>query len=213
MARTRDVGSFVIDFSKEEQGAGGGIRVKEGTYKVKILAAKPITAEEKGTPGLELSLVFMEGKYRKKKTRERLWATPKAYARFRALLEACGKKSPQRVNIARIARAVVGEELYVELADESRDGYPTRSRVTFEGFISVDDYDEDEAEDEEEDEDLDEDEDLEEADDEDDEDEEEEEEPAPRRRRSKAKAAPAKRRRKKAVDEDEDDDELDLDSF
>lgn len=231
------VEDFIIDFSKEESGGGGGIRVKKGIYRVKIVAAKPTVSAEKGTPGLELTFAFLDGDLRKKKTRlkDTLWNSPKAYSRFRLLLQACGKKLPKKVNAAKIAAAVKGCELYIDVEDEKpREGYSkTRSRVGFEGFINPEDYDPDAAEDEdeEEDEDLDEDEeeededldddDEDEDDDLEDEDEEEEEEEPPKRKARRKKAAPAaakkrsKRKPKKDEDEDEDEDldDLDLDDL
>jgi hypothetical protein len=223
--RSTSVEDFIIDFSKEEQGGGGGRRYKPGTYPSRVIAAKPMTSQDKGTPGLEVTFQFTAGKLKGKKMVDTLWASPKAYSRFRTLLEACGKKVPQRVNLIRIAKAIKGAELYIEIADEEREGYKTRSRVTFDGFISEDDYEadedaddeDDEAEDEEED-----DEDLEDEDEEDeeeeDEEEEEEEEPPAKRRRSRAKAkattkSTTTKRRKKAPADDDDLDDLDLDAL
>lgn len=211
MARTtKSVDDFIIDFKKEEQG-GGGIRVKPGQYKVKILKAKPIVSEEKGTPGLEIFFVFTEGKYKGKRMRDRLWASPKAYGRFRTLLEACGKRVPQRVNLLKIARAIIGCELVIDVDDEQpREGYGRRSRVTFEGFISIDDYEDEDEEDEDLDEEEDEDEDLE---DEEEEDEEEEESEPPKRKRRRATSKTGSKRRRRSEPEDNDDDDLDLDEF
>lgn len=197
------VEDFIIDFAKEEKGAGGGIRVKPGQYKVRITGAKPTSSSEKGTPGLAVNMVFLDGKYKGKKFTETLWATPKTYSRFRVLLEAIGKKVPAKVNLVRIAAAVKGAELYVELDDDAREGYPTRSRVTFEGFIHEDDFDPDE------DDDVDDDEETDDEDDEDDDD----EEPAPRRRSKSAAKKPAKKKASKDDDEDDDLDDLDLDDF
>ena len=212
----RSIDDFAIDFSKEVK-TGGGIRVKPGTYRVKIIAAKPTVSSEKETPGLELKLKLMSGTKSGKVLTETLYATPKAYARFRALLEAIGKKVPGRVNLKKIAAAVVGEELYVEVDDDVREGYSTRSRVTFEGFLSEDDYDGgDDADGEDDDDVLDEDDDDTDADDDDDDDlddEDEDEEPEPPKRRRSTKAKPAARKRRRPADDDEDDDELDLDDL
>lgn len=141
------VEDFIIDFSKEEESGGGGIRIKEGTYHVRIIAAKPTVSSEKGTPGMAVTFLIIDGKYNKKKMVETLYASPKALSRFRTLLEACGKKVPPKVNVAKIAAAIKGEELYIEVQDDERDGYKTRSRVTFDGFISEEDFDSDDTED------------------------------------------------------------------
>lgn len=194
MAKERStVEDFIIDFSKQEDGAGGSIRVPEATYAVQVLGAKPVTSSEKGTPGLEIAFMITDGKYRGKKFTERLWATPKAYGRFRSLLEACGKKVPDRVNLTRIAAAIKGCELYVELQDDKpQEGFRTRSRVAFEGFIHPDNAEG-----------------AGEPDDSDVEDEDEDETPAPKAKRKSTKPATP------VTDDDEDDelDELDLDEL
>jgi len=232
------VEDFVIDFGKEESGGGGGIHIKEDTYKFRIIGAKPTVSGDKGTPGLELKLRIIEGSYAKKKGKnvltETLWVSPKAFSRFRLLLEACGKKVPAKIKLTVIAKAVKGCEIYAKVEDDAREGYSTRSRIAFQGFFNPDDYepeDEEEEEDEdledEDDEDLEdededeeeEDEDLEDEDDEDEDEEEEEEEPEPpkrktRRRTKKAAPAAAKKRSKrkaKPKDDDEDEDLEDLD--
>jgi hypothetical protein len=210
MARKRSsVEDFVIDFSKEEGGTGGGIRVKPGRYRVKIVAAKPDESSNKKTPMLVLTLQILDGKYKGKKLTERLYATTKAFSRFRFLLSACGKKSPSKVNLARIANAVKGCIILVDVDDEDREGYKTRSKVDYEGFYPEDYADDDEADDEEDD-DLDDEEDDEDEDDlEDDleDDDEEDDEPEPPKRKKKSKSK--KRRR----DDEDDDDELDLDEL
>ena len=201
------VDDFLIDFSKEEAGGGGGGRVPPGKYSVKITAAKPVKSKEKQTPGLELILLITDGKRKGRKMYETLWATPKAYSRFRLLLEACGLKVPSKVNLVKIASAVKGKELIVEFDDEEREGYKTRSRVSFEGFFNPDDVDEDDLDEGDEDSDEDEEEDL----DEEDTDDEEDEEPEPPKK-TKAKAKP-KAKKKAADDEDEELDDLDLDDL
>ena len=203
----KSVEDYIVDFSKEEESSGGGARYKEGTYAVKVLAAKPTTSSEKGTPGLEVIFQFTEGKNKSKKIKDTLWATPKAYGRFRSLLEACEKKVPTKVQLLKIAKAIKGCELYIEIQDEAREGYSTRSRVTFDGFISVDDYDADEDADEDDADEDDADDDLEDEDE--DEDDDEDEEPTPKKR--KAKPAAKKSKKKPADDEDDDEELEDLD--
>jgi hypothetical protein len=221
----KSVDEFIIDFAKEETSGGGAARFnyKPGTFPVKIKAAKPITSTDKGTPGLEVHFVFTDGKYKGKPMTDTLWASPKAYRRFRRLLEACGLKVPEKVNLAKIAKAIKGRELAIELdfeePREGREQFKPRIRVTFEGFIHLNDFEEDEVED---DEDTDDDEVEDDEDDEveesDDEEEEEEEEPEPAvATKNGRKKAPAKKPAKAAakVEEDEDDDleDLDLDEF
>lgn len=227
--RNNDVEDFIVDFRKEVKSTGGGIRVKPGTYAVRVLSAKPVVSEEKGTKGLQVTFVFTDGKYKGKKIVERLWLAPKAYGRFRTLLEACDKKVPTKINAVRIAAAIKGADLYVELQDDKSDGYPTRSRVSYEGFISVDDFDEDDNDDDDDEEDDDEDDDDdtdeeddddddEDEDDDDDEDDDEDDEPVAKKRKPtpakghRTKAKP-KRRQRPADDDDEDDDDLDLDEL
>lgn len=213
-----DVEDFIIDFAKEVKSGGGRFKVPEGKYPVDIINAKPTSAAQKGTPGLELLLKITEGPRKGKKFKETLWATPKAYSRFRGLLEACDIRVPAKVNLVKLAEKLKGKSLVVELEDEidEKGKYKPRSRVAFEGFINEADYDPDEdaPEDdgEDEDEDLDED-DVDEDEDEDDEDDEDEDdEPEPPKRKKKAAAPAAKKKRKKPVeDDDDDDDDLDLD--
>lgn len=216
-----------MDFKKEEKPTGGGIRVKPAVYKARIGKPKVVRSSQKGTIGLALPCTIIEGKNKKKKIIERLWLSPKAYHRFRELLEACGKKVPAgRADVRKIGKAVEGEELYINVKDDEQEGYDTKSVIAFQGgFISLDDYEDADDEEEEEDDDLeddedDEDEDDDELDDEDEDDEEEdeeEEEPAPRRRkkatRKKASAKARRKKSRKSSDDDDDLDDLDLGDF
>lgn len=217
-------GSLRIDFSKEEESGGGGnVRWPEGDYHVKIVAAKAVRSSEKDTPGLAVTFQVLEGKKKGKKITDTLWITPKSLRRVRLLLEAVGVKVPKSaVNIP--LGKLKNKVLWIEIGDEEREGYDTRSRITFEGFMSEDDYegedtddeddlDEDEDDDEEEDEDEDDDEedDDEDEDDDDDEDEDEPEEPVKKKRR--AKPAAKKSRKKKAAADDDEIEDLDLDEL
>lgn len=208
------VEDFLVDFGQEEESGGGGVRVPEGTHHVKILKARPTVSAQKGTAGLEVTFMFLDGNLRKQKKKivDTLWNSPKAYSRFRLLLQACGKRVPSKINASKMAAAIKGSELYVEIEDEAREGYDTRSRVGFRGFINPDDYDPNEDLDEdEEEEDLDEDIEDEEDEDlddlEDEEEEEEEPEPPKRRRKTAAKKSSSTRRRRKPVEEEEDDED------
>lgn len=225
---------YIMDFKKEEKPEGTGIRVKPAVYKVRIGKPKVVRSSQKGTIGLALPCTIIEGKNKKKKIIEKLWLSPKAYHRFRELLEACGKKVPAgRADVRRIGKAVEGEELYINVKDDEQEGYDTKSTVAFQGgFISLDDYEDDdddedddleddEDEDEEDDDDLDDEdeEDDEEEDEDEDDDDDEDEEPAPRRRKKttrKKAAATSKRktsRKKSRKSSDDDLDDLDLGDF
>src|ERR1700739_3439535 len=97
------VNDFLIDFSKEEAGGGGNnVKVPDQWHHVKILNAKPTVSAQKGTEGLEITFAFLDGKLRKgkKKIVETLWATPKAYSRFRLLLEACDVTVPGKIKLS-----------------------------------------------------------------------------------------------------------------
>jgi Protein of unknown function (DUF669) len=175
MARARkSTDDFLVDFNKAEESGGGGLRVPEGYYKVKIISAKVTKSKQKGTPALQLKLKIAEGKYKGKDLYENLWATPKTFSRLRDLLEAVGVEMKQKMQLSDMAEEVKGAVLYVLLEDDEPTDpkYKPRSTVAFSGgFISEEQFDEDgnvEADADEED--LDEDDDaLEEDDEEDDE--------------------------------------------
>ena len=190
MAKRKNVDDFLIDFSKEESGGGGRIRIPEGTYRVRVIKTAIVKASKSDNSGLQLKLKLLSGpkRARGKVLTETLWATTKAFSRFRTLLEAIDAEVPGQIQLSDIAEEVIDEELYVMVEDEAQEGYRTRSRVAFEGFLS-----EEEAEDEEE------------PDDDIEEDDEEEDEPEPPKKRK------AKKSKKKSKDEDDDD--LDLDEF
>lgn len=194
---------FIIDFRKEEK-PEGVVHFKAGVRKIKIGKTKVIRSSQKGTIGLAVPMTVKVGTKTKKIT-EKLWMSPKAFHRFRELLEACGKSVPKgQADIRKIGRAVDGEECYANFVDDEQEGYDTKTSVAFQGgFISPDDYEDDEG-----DEDEDDDDDLNELD-EDEEDDEEDEEDEPPAKRSRKKA-PAKRRKKAS---DDDLDELDLEDF
>lgn len=208
------------DFSKEE-GGGAGKRYREGDYLVQVVKVKPITSEDKGTPGLEVTFKFLDGKHKGETFTDRLWNTPKSLWRMRSLIEAVGEDVPAKAGDWKvIARLVLKKEVVVTLGDDEYDGR-VRSRVT--DFLDPEEFDDDADDDE--DDDLDEDEDDDDLDDEDeddeddedeDDDDDEEEEPAPKRRRrssSKTKSTTTKRKRKAKDDEDDDLDDLDLDDL
>jgi len=223
-------GVIRIDFSKEEEGGGGG-RIpttwKKGDYHVKILAAKTGRSPEKDTPFVEVKFKVLEGRRKGSTFSERLYITPKSLKRIRLLLEAIGVKVPKSAVNLPLAK-LKGKSLWVELELQEKEGYDPKMAIAFEGFMSEDDYeesdeddDDDEDEDDEdtddddddEDEDDDDEDDEDEDDDDDDDDDDEEEEVKPKRRarksRTRTKKAPAKKTRKKK----DDIEDLDLDDL
>jgi len=166
-----------IDFSKEEESGGGRVRYPEGDYHVKIIKAKATRSSEKDTPGIEVTFKILEGKKKNKQMTDTLWLTPKSLRRVRLLLEAVGVKVPKSaVNLP--LKKLSGKTLWVELQDEEREGYDTRSRVAFEGFMSEAEYEaaEDEEDEDEDDDDLEDDDDEDEDDDDDDDEDEDDDE-------------------------------------
>jgi hypothetical protein len=222
-----------IDFSKEVEGGGGGVRIPENDYKGQIIKIKKIRSSEKDTPGLAVTVKVTEGKFKGKKLTDRLWITPKSLWRVRSLLEALGLSVPKKVvNIP--IKKIIGKEVGMTVIDDEPYNGRIKSKigdfVDLETLADLDDED-DEDFDEDEDSDLDEDEDEDDSDeDEDDDDDEDEDDDLEEMDRKELKAHIKENKLKvkvtkkmdadaireaieEADDEDEDDDELDLDDF
>lgn len=235
--------SIKIDFGKEEEG-GGRVRWKKGNYHVKIVKLKKGRSEDKDTPYVAVTFKVLEGPKKGKTITERLYLTPKSLKRIRLLLEACGMKVPKKAVNLKFEK-LLSKKLWIEIEDDDSGkdkGYGVKSTVSFEGFMSEEDYeesdedeededdddeDDDEGEDDEDDEDEDEDEDEDDDDedeeddddeDEDDDDDEDEEPVKKSKKKSKTKKKPAakaksKKKGKKSKKSDEDLEELDLDEL
>lgn len=181
MAKKGSSDTIRLDFGKEVEGGGGGIRLPENDYKGKILKIKKIRASEKDTPGLAVTIKITDGKFSGKKITDRLWITPKSLWRIRSMLEALGLTVPKKaINLP--TKKLIGKELGITVIDD--EPYQGRIKSKIGDFVDLEtlaDLYDDEDEDED-DEDLDdeeaenEDDDEEEEDDEDEEDEEDEDE-------------------------------------
>lgn len=172
-----------LDFSKEVEGGGGGIRLPENDYKGQIVKIKKIRSSEKDTPGLAVTIKITEGKFKGKKLTDRLWITPKSLWRVRSMLEALGISVPKKVVNLPIKK-IIGKELGLTVIDD--EPYNGRIKSKIGDFVDLetladlyddededdDDFDEDDVDDE----DSDEDEDDEDEDDEDEDDEDEDDE-------------------------------------
>jgi hypothetical protein len=200
------------DFSKEEAGAGGGKRYKEGDYLVRVLKkVKAGTSEEKGTPYIEFNFKFLDGKYKGETFSQRFYNSPKALWLMRSFIEAVGGTIPKRASDPRkIAAIVVGNDVIVTLTDNTNpNDNRTRSQVS--DVMDPEEFEDEEEDDDEledDDDEIEEDDDEEEEDEDDEEDEEEEERPRRRRKASSRSAKSSKsRKRRSSSDDDEDDDE------
>lgn len=183
-----------LDFRKEAEGGGGGVRVPENDYAAKIVKAKFERSSEKDTPGIIVTLKITEGKHSGKKIVDRLWITEKSYWRIRELLESIGVTVPKSV-VKLPLKKLIGKELGITVVDD--DPYKGKIRSTIAGYIDLETLNEaDEDEDDEEDDIDDEDEEDSDDDDEDDDDEDDEDDDDD-----------------DDDDEDEDLDELDLDDL
>ena len=123
-----------LDFSKEVEGGGGGIRLPENDYKGKIVKIKKIRASEKDTPGLAVTIKITEGKFSGKKITDRLWITPKSLWRVRSMLEALGVSVPKKaINLP--TKKLIGKELGVTIIDD--EPYQGRIKSKIGDFIDL----------------------------------------------------------------------------
>lgn len=171
-------GTLRIDFSKEVEGGGGGVRIPENDYKGQIVKIKKIRSSEKDTPGLAVTVKVTEGKFKGKKLTDRLWITPKSLWRVRSLLEALGLSVPKKVvNIP--IKKIIGKEVGMTVIDDEPYNGRIKSKigdfVDLETLADLDDEDDEDFDEDEDDEDEDEDSDDSDDDDDDDEDEDEDE--------------------------------------
>jgi len=231
-----------LDFSKEVEGGGGGIRLPENDYKGQIVKIKKIRSSEKDTPGLAVTIKITEGKFKGKKLTDRLWITPKSLWRVRSMLEALGITVPKKVVNLPIKK-IIGKELGLTVIDD--EPYNGRIKSKIGDFVDLEtladlyddededeDFDEDDVDDDDDDdEDSDEDEDEDDEDEDEDEDEDDEDDDLEEMNRKELKAyikendlsvKVTKKMDADAIreaieeakgDDDEDEDEIDLEDF
>lgn len=195
---------LVADFEGVESGGGGGARVPEDDYRVKVVEAKVGESKSSGNPMIIWTFEIAKGKHKGKKlkkdystlTKESLW-------KLLSILEALGFNVPKKkVDLTPILKKAKGKECGVTVIDGEYEG-KMQSRIA--DYMDLDTLEstEDEDTDDEDDEDESDDEDDDESDD--DEDEEEE--------KSKKKAKKGKKKRKSSDDDDDEIEDLDLDEL
>lgn len=162
-----------IDFRREVEGGGAGVRIPENDYAAKIVKAKFERSAEKDTPGIRITFKITEGKYSGKKVPDSLWITPRSLWRIRSLLEALGVEVPKSI-LKLPLKPLVGKDLGITVTDDEPYNGRIKSRVSdFLDLETLNDEVEDEEEEEEDEEEGEEE--IEDSED-DDEDEEEDEE-------------------------------------
>jgi hypothetical protein len=186
---------LIADFTNVEQGSGGGgARVPEGDYRVRIDDVKVGIAKSSGNTMLIWTYEITEGKHKGKKlSKDYTTLNPEALWKLDRLFQAMGRTLPRKkIDLTPIVKKLRGKELGVTVTDEeyTKDGSEktyVSSKVS--EYIGLEDLG---------------------VNGEEEEDEEDEEEEA------KPKAKKKKGKKKKQEEEEEDEDEiedLDLDDI
>lgn len=144
---------LVVDFKGVESGGGGGARVPEDDYRVKVSEVKVAESKSSGNTMLVWTFEIAKGKYKGKKlkkdyttlTKESLW-------KLMSLLEAMGLNVAQKkLDLAPLLKKVASKELGVTVIDEEYEG-KMQSKIS--DYLTLDDLegagddDEDESDDE-----------------------------------------------------------------
>lgn len=90
---------FVVDFSQEKEGGGGGKwirRVPEGVYFPFTVKEAKVTKSSNDNDMLEVIFIGKEGKVRARQTRDRFVFLPQSLFKLRQLLEAAGLDVPKK---------------------------------------------------------------------------------------------------------------------
>lgn len=173
-------GVVKLDLRKTEHGKAGGLRVKQGEYKVKIMSAERVQAQS-GNTQIKLKLKILDGVSDKAKGKEffdRLTLTEAAMHRVGWLLDAVGIKWTQKVMSLPLNK-LIGKVIGVQLFDDEYNNRITSKVAEYYSKDEVEDLlsdEDDEDEDDDEDEEDDEDEDDEDFDDEDEDEEDDDDE-------------------------------------
>jgi hypothetical protein len=140
MARSKRT-EVKIAWDKEEAG-GGRFRFKEADYHVRIAKAEYGRSKERDTPYIEFTFKFKDGRYKGEKITESLYLTAKSLRRLRTLCEVVGIKVPKKAARLDLTK-FRGKELGITLEDDeyknNKGKKVKRSRVAFDGFMTVED--------------------------------------------------------------------------
>lgn len=151
--RTKKAGVLSVDFSNVKEG-GGGVRMPENDYHLKIASVKEDISEKSGNPMLVIQFGFVDKKAAKKAggtIRENFVLQEKSLWKLRDLLEAVGVKVPKRTVQIPIKK-LVGKELGGTIVDD--EPYNGRIKSKIADYMTLDDF-ESGAVDDEDEEDLD----------------------------------------------------------
>lgn len=113
-------GVVTIDGAKAAEGGGGGKRVPEGDYLVKITDTKRGESQS-GNAQIIMTLSIQDGPKKNGDIRDYLTLTEAALWRVGALLDAIGMKYPKKAFKLDIGK-LLGKELGVTVADDEYNG-------------------------------------------------------------------------------------------
>lgn len=182
--------SLVVDFKGVESGGGGGARVPEDDYRVKVSKVEVGESKSSGNTMLIWTFEITKGNHKGKKlkrdyttlTKESLW-------KLKALLEAMGLSiPPKKLDLAPLLKKVQDKELGVSVIDEE---YENKMQSKISDYIDLET--------------------LEGGDDDDDSEDSDDEDEAPKKKKKKSKDS--KKGKKKKSDDDDDIEDLDLDEL
>lgn len=138
------------------QSTGGSVRVPEGDYRAKIKKIQQTETKQGDESMLVLTYTIVDGKYKGKSIVDRIVLRESVFWKLRQVLEALGKKVPNKAFKVDIDKLVGGE-----VAITVVDGEPYKNRIQSEigdvqsvDILDADDEDEEEESDDDDDEEL-----------------------------------------------------------